>query len=40
MENLNFNNLIHIEENLYCLNDIAEKINLQDIKQENVLVVI
>lgn len=26
MENINFNNLIHIEENLYCLNDIAEKL--------------
>jgi hypothetical protein len=26
MENLNFNGLIHIEENLYCLNDIAEKL--------------
>ena len=26
MENLNFDNRIHIENGLYCLNDIAEKL--------------
>ena len=26
MDNLNFNNLIQIEDNLYCVNDIAEKL--------------
>jgi len=28
MDNLNFNNLIQIEDNLYCVNDIAEKLIL------------
>ena len=26
MDKLNFDNLINIEDNLYCLNDIAEKL--------------